>query len=69
MLDRAVRERREAVERLERVREYVQNNFDVWYDTAEPRDKAEQLARAYADIYQKVLNVIDTGDPMRSRDD
>lgn len=53
-----------AEERLDRVREYVQNNFYVWFEDGEPTTKADLLAKAYADIYQKVLNVIDTGNPM-----
>jgi hypothetical protein len=50
------------VEGLRRVREYVANNRDVWSD-----DPSDQVSVAIADVYQKVLNVIDTGNPMDSR--
>jgi hypothetical protein len=54
-------------DRLARVRQYVKNNRDVWTEeNPNPMSRADQLAVAYADIYQKVLNVIDTGDPMRA---
>ena len=47
------------IERLARVRQYVQNNLDLW-DT----DPDDPIAVAYADIFRKVLNVIDTGNPI-----
>jgi len=53
------------VDQLALVREYVQRNRDVWAQDHEPQGRADLLAIAYADIYQKVLNVIDTGDPLR----
>jgi Zn-dependent M32 family carboxypeptidase len=54
---------------LDRVRQYAQNNLDVWYESNEPVSTADHLARAYADIYQKILNVIDTGSPMGQHHD
>ena len=64
-------EPRDDAERLARVRQYVQNNLDVWSedDSGGSQSRADALARAYADIYQKVLNVIDTGHPMTKGDD
>lgn len=55
---------REAATRLDLVRQYVVRNRNVWSD-----DPTDMLAMAYADIFQKVLNVIDTGDPMKERPD
>jgi hypothetical protein len=46
--------------RLEDVRQYVSNNRDVWAEAGE----TSLIIIAYADIYQKVLNVIDTGHPL-----
>lgn len=50
-------------QRLADVRQYVESNRDEWSD-----DPSDRLAMAYADIFQKVLNVIDTGHPMLSTD-
>jgi hypothetical protein len=46
-------------DRLADVRRYVEANRDVWSD-----DPHDQLSVAIADVYQKVLNVIDTGNPL-----
>lgn len=55
-------------ERLALVRRYVSGNLEAWSTNTnpDPRSMADMLEVAYADIYRKVLNVIDTGYPMRS---
>jgi hypothetical protein len=51
-----------AEERLAAVRQYVEGNRDVWSE-----DPTDRLGMVYADIFQKVLNVIDTGHPMKEK--
>jgi hypothetical protein len=46
--------------RLAEVRQYVANNLAAWND---PDDN--HVAHAVADVFQKVLNVIDTGNPLQ----
>ena len=51
-------------DRLAEVRRYVANNRDVWGSDRQDGSRAAMLSHAYTDIYQKVLNVIDTGNPL-----
>jgi hypothetical protein len=53
---------RKQLARFEGARDYVASNLDVWSD-----DPTEQFSVAVADVYQKVLNVIDTGNPLTPR--
>ena len=46
-------------ERLREARAYVANNLVVWDD-----DDGTVVGAAVADVFRKVLNVIDTGNPM-----
>ena len=46
-------------ERLRAARAYVANNLVVWDD-----DDGTVVGIAVADVFRKVLNVIDTGNPM-----
>ena len=46
-------------ERLRAARAYVANNLVVWDD-----DDGTVVGAAVADVFRKVLNVIDTGNPM-----
>lgn len=46
---------------LDRVYRWVQGNIDVWSDSDDP------YSRAFVDSYQKVLNMIDTGNPLERK--
>jgi hypothetical protein len=48
------------VDRATIARRWVEASRDIWLEDN------DQLSRAYADIFQKVLNVMDTGHPLES---
>ena len=54
----------EARAAIERARRYIVQNRDVWDDEPTDPPGARQLANAYRDIYQKVLNVLESRVPL-----
>ena len=53
---------REIEEAYGRGRLYVENNLAVWSDD----EATDRISAAICDVYRKVLNVMDTGDPLRA---
>jgi len=53
---------REIEEAYGRGRLYVENNLAVWSDD----EATNRISMAICDVYRKVLNVMDTGDPLRA---
>ena len=49
---------------VEPIVQYVTQNRDAWQDVPTDPPGARQLASAYRDIYQKVLNVVEGREPL-----